>query len=106
LLTGTRTRWRSDNLVLGLSILALVAQGSVFLIWPSLSDSLEVQLLAIPLLLVSFRWWENFANTHEAIGEWLLIDYRTHLDSRKVSLSTGFEQFPRNRLEFPSTWRY
>jgi len=69
LLTGTRVRWRSaDSLVLGLSILALVAQGSVFLVWPSLSDSMEVQLLAIPLLLISFRWWENFANTHEAIG--------------------------------------
>jgi len=24
--------------------------------------------LVIPLLLISFRWWENFANTHEAIG--------------------------------------
>ncbi|XP_043647130.1 chitin synthase chs-2 isoform X1 [Drosophila teissieri] len=69
LLTGTRVHWRSaDSLVLGLSILALVAQGSVFLVWPSLSNSLEVQLLAIPLLLISFRWWENFANTHEAIA--------------------------------------
>lgn len=34
-----------------------------------MSEQLEVQLLALPLLLVSFRWWENYANTNEAIGE-------------------------------------
>ncbi|XP_017023062.1 chitin synthase chs-2 isoform X1 [Drosophila kikkawai] len=69
LLTGTRLHWKSvDSLVLGLSILALLAQGSAFLLWPSMSDRLEVQLLTIPLLLVSFRWWENFANTHEALA--------------------------------------
>ncbi|KAH8379500.1 hypothetical protein KR009_005325, partial [Drosophila setifemur] len=69
LLTGMRLHWKSvDSLVLGISILALIAQGSVFLVWPSMSDTLEVQLLAIPLLLVSFRWWENFANTHDAIA--------------------------------------
>ncbi|BFF96913.1 chitin synthase chs-2 [Drosophila madeirensis] len=69
LLTGTRIHWKSvDSLVLALSILAVMAMGSVFLLWPSMSSQLEVQLLAIPLLLVSFRWWENFANTHEAIA--------------------------------------
>ncbi|EDW19044.1 chitin synthase chs-2 [Drosophila mojavensis] len=69
LLTGTRLQWKSaDMLVYGVSILAIVALGSAFLIWPAMSTQLEVQLLAIPLLLVSFRWWENFANTHEAIA--------------------------------------
>ncbi|XP_002048317.3 chitin synthase chs-2 [Drosophila virilis] len=69
LLTGTRLHWKSSHMfVYGTSILAMISQGSVFLIWPAMSTQLEVQLLAIPLLLVSFRWWENFANTHEAIA--------------------------------------
>nr|XP_017102616.2 chitin synthase chs-2 [Drosophila bipectinata] len=69
LLTGMRLRWISgNNLVLILSILALIVQGSVFLVWPALSDKLEVKLLVLPLVLVSFRWWENFANPHEAIA--------------------------------------
>ncbi|XP_030369088.1 chitin synthase chs-2 [Scaptodrosophila lebanonensis] len=69
ILTGTRLHWKSvDMLVYGASIVALVLQGSAFLLWPAMSSQLEVQLLAIPLLLVSFRWWENFANTHEAIA--------------------------------------
>ncbi|KAH8270404.1 hypothetical protein KR018_009670, partial [Drosophila ironensis] len=69
LLTGTRLKWKSvDSLVFGVSVLAVIALGSVFLVWPSQSNVLEVQLLALPLLLVSFRWWENFANTQEAIA--------------------------------------
>ncbi|XP_068142349.1 LOW QUALITY PROTEIN: chitin synthase chs-2 [Drosophila tropicalis] len=69
LLTGTRLQWKSmDMLGYGISILAMLSQGSVFLIWPSMSEQLELQLLVIPLLLVSFRWWENYANTHDAIA--------------------------------------
>lgn len=70
LLTGTRLQWKSgDIFIYAGSILATISLGSVFLVWPAMSEQLEVQLLALPLLLVSFRWWENYANTNEAIGE-------------------------------------
>ncbi|XP_034109385.1 chitin synthase chs-2 isoform X1 [Drosophila albomicans] len=69
LLTVARLQWKSvDIYVLAAAILAMISQGSVFVIWPAMSSQLEVQLLAIPLLLISFRWWENFANTHESIA--------------------------------------
>ncbi|KAL7734282.1 hypothetical protein ACLKA6_010625 [Drosophila palustris] len=69
LLTGTRVQWKSaDIFVYALSVLAMISQATVFFIWPAMSAQLEVQLLAIPLLLVSFRWWENYANTHETIA--------------------------------------
>ncbi|EDV97910.1 chitin synthase chs-2 [Drosophila grimshawi] len=69
LLTGTRLHWKSGDIVVyGASIVAALSLGSVFLIWPAMSTQLELQLLAIPLILVSFRWWENFANKHAAIA--------------------------------------
>ncbi|ALC44950.1 CS-2, partial [Drosophila busckii] len=69
ILTGTRFQWKSaDTLVNVASILAVVAQGSVFLVWPAMSSQLELQLLALPLLLVSFRWWENYANRLASIA--------------------------------------
>ncbi|KAH8404445.1 hypothetical protein KR222_002050, partial [Zaprionus bogoriensis] len=69
LLTGIRLQWkRSDMLSYGTSVLAIVSLGSVFLLWPAMSERLEVQLLALPLLLVSFRWWENFANQHRVMA--------------------------------------
>lgn len=58
------------------SVLATMSLGSVFLVWPAMSEQLEVQLLALPLLLVSFRWWENYANTHGAIGEFEIAGRR------------------------------
>lgn len=78
---GTHNYWRSIA-VYCISILALIAQASAFVLWPAINDSLEVQILAIPLILISFRWWENYINSYSSVG---LYD-KTTLNIKKYIL--------------------
>ncbi|KAI8122277.1 Chitin synthase 6 [Lucilia cuprina] len=76
ILMGTHKHWKSIA-VYSISILALIAQATAFVLWPAISDSLEVQILAIPLILISFRWWENYINSYSSIANLIKMVRRT-----------------------------
>ncbi|XP_073836306.1 chitin synthase 2 isoform X2 [Musca autumnalis] len=75
-LIGTRKHWKSIA-VYTISILALISQSTAFVVWPSVVDSIQVQILAIPLILVSMRWWENYINSYSSIGNLIKMVRRT-----------------------------
>ncbi|XP_011190169.2 chitin synthase chs-2 isoform X1 [Zeugodacus cucurbitae] len=59
--------WRSVC-NLSLSALAIFAQLSAFLVWPTFSTNLALQILALPLILVSTRWWENYIASYNFVA--------------------------------------
>uniref|UniRef100_A0A1I8PZ90 Chitin synthase chs-1/2 N-terminal putative transporter domain-containing protein n=1 Tax=Stomoxys calcitrans TaxID=35570 RepID=A0A1I8PZ90_STOCA len=75
-LIGTRNHWKSIA-IYSISILALMAQASAFVVWPSLINSIHMQILVIPLILVSLRWWENYINSYSSIGNLIKMVRRT-----------------------------
>ncbi|KAM7358478.1 chitin synthase 2 isoform 3-T3 [Cochliomyia hominivorax] len=76
ILMGTHNHWKSIA-VYSISILALIAQATAFVLWPATNDSLEVQILVIPLILISFRWWENYINSYSSIANLIKMVRRT-----------------------------
>ncbi|XP_011291179.1 chitin synthase chs-2 [Musca domestica] len=76
ILVGTRKHWKSIA-VYTISILALMSQSTAFVVWPSFVNSIHVQILAIPLILVSMRWWENYINSYSSIGNLIKMVRRT-----------------------------
>ncbi|KAG8237767.1 hypothetical protein J437_LFUL017831 [Ladona fulva] len=53
-----------------LDVLAIIAQGTGFVIWPLSEGGSKPQLWAIPfaLLFISAGWWENFVSTNSPIS--------------------------------------
>ncbi|XP_054734124.1 chitin synthase chs-2 [Anastrepha obliqua] len=53
---------------LTMSILAILAQVSAFTVWPTFSSTLAVQMMALPLIFVSVRWWENYTSSYPCLA--------------------------------------
>ncbi|XP_017480643.1 PREDICTED: uncharacterized protein LOC108369929 isoform X2 [Rhagoletis zephyria] len=58
-----------------MSVLMIVAQMSAFLVWPTFSSNLAVKTLALPLIFVSMRWWENYVTSSPCLAH-ILKTYR------------------------------
>uniref|UniRef100_W8AXX4 chitin synthase n=1 Tax=Ceratitis capitata TaxID=7213 RepID=W8AXX4_CERCA len=69
------TRRSIFNLVIG--VLAIMAQMSALVVWPAFSSSSAVHLIALPLVLISMRWWENYTTSSSALGHILKIFQRS-----------------------------
>ncbi|XP_061397172.1 chitin synthase chs-2 [Musca vetustissima] len=76
ILVGTRKHWKSI-VIYTISILAVISQATAFVVWPSLVNSMHVQILAIPLILISMRWWENYINSYSSIANLIKMVRRT-----------------------------
>uniref|UniRef100_A0A1B0AE11 chitin synthase n=1 Tax=Glossina pallidipes TaxID=7398 RepID=A0A1B0AE11_GLOPL len=76
ILMGTRIRGKSIA-VYSISLLALIAQASTFVVWPAINDSMAMQILVVPLILISFRWWENYINSYSSIVNLIKLVRRT-----------------------------
>ncbi|XP_011200587.2 chitin synthase chs-2 isoform X1 [Bactrocera dorsalis] len=60
--------WRSVCQLI-ISVSACVAQLSAFLVWPLFSTNLRLQIIALPLILVSMRWWENYITSYSFVAQ-------------------------------------
>ncbi|KAL9910765.1 chitin synthase 2 isoform 3-T3 [Glossina fuscipes fuscipes] len=76
ILMGTKIRGKSIA-VYSISLLALIAQASTFVVWPVINESMAMQILVVPLILISFRWWENYINSYSSIVNLIKLVRRT-----------------------------
>uniref|UniRef100_A0A1A9WE23 Chitin synthase chs-1/2 N-terminal putative transporter domain-containing protein n=1 Tax=Glossina brevipalpis TaxID=37001 RepID=A0A1A9WE23_9MUSC len=76
ILIGTRIRTKSIVAYL-ISLLAVIAQASAFVVWPIINESMAMQILVVPLMLISFRWWENYINSYSSIANLIKLVRRT-----------------------------
>ncbi|XP_055854071.1 chitin synthase chs-2 [Episyrphus balteatus] len=66
-LGGPKCYWKSI-IKSSLSLLALFCQVTALIIWPAIDNKLAIQILSLPLLLISLRWWENYIDRFSFIA--------------------------------------
>lgn len=66
-LSGPKCYWKSI-IKSSLSLLAVGCQVTAFIIWPAIDNKLAIQILSLPLLLISLRWWENYIDRFSYIA--------------------------------------
>ncbi|XP_037938535.1 chitin synthase chs-2 [Teleopsis dalmanni] len=100
-------------------ILALVFQATSFVVWPAMSKLISIQILIVPLILISCRWWENYTYLNSGIAHFIKTmrktksRYQTYLFLSPIKIVlfsiVGFAlhgyRFPEYLSNFSYAWK-
>lgn len=54
--------------------LAISAQVTGFVVWPLMSGDVQLWLIPVAVILISARWWENYASEQSFFGSYEYAD--------------------------------
>lgn len=57
-----------------LDTLAISAQVTGFVVWPLMSGDVKLWLIPVAIILISARWWENYASEESFLGSYKYAD--------------------------------